>query len=60
MKQVYKMKLNSVAIKKRSTLYHLDQKQKGKEQKVIESDLDIPVKAPKRSQSSALTAEEIA
>lgn len=60
MKQVYKMKCNSVAIKKRSTLYHLEMKQKGKEPKVIDIDIDIPVKIPKKSSSHTLTAEEIA
>lgn len=35
-------------------------KQKGKEPKVIDIDIDIPVKIPKKSSSHTLTAEEIA
>jgi hypothetical protein len=58
MKQTYKMKCNSVVIKKRSTIFHLDMKQKGI-QKVIDKDLDVPIKSSDRK-SSALTAEEIA
>jgi len=58
LKQTYKMKSLSVVLKKKSAMYHLDQKQRQHHQLIIDSeDIDIPAKP---SKSDKLTAEQIA
>ena len=58
MKQTYKMKCLSVVLKKRSTIYHLNQQQQKQHHQLVNgSDLDIVENPVKKQPSGNLTAE---